>query len=331
MVLFATDTIYALQQIDGTYHPGSFLDGMWVVYYLLIGASMLDPSMAELDARSPVGDMPPPASRFLGIGMATLAVPVVLVVEQNRHTAYFFPVIAVGTALLFGLVIVRLTGMISDQRRMAITDSLTGLRNRRYFESHCAVDCSRARRSKESLTLVLLNVDSFKSVNDEYGHGAGDRVLAEIARRLCTQVRSGDVVARYGGEEFAVLLFGVGVAEARDVADRFRDAIATKPFDIGEELPIPVTVSAGLVTYPEHVSDPSELLVAVDRAMYAAKGAGQRDRVVAGSSTRRPASFADAHQPGARLPGGPRRPGGGLSGPRRARYRHRPVVGGDGE
>jgi len=75
--------------------------------------------------------MPPAALRFLGIGMATLAVPAVLLVEQNRHTAYFFPVVAAGTTLLFGLVITRLMRMISDQRRMAITDTLTGLRNRR--------------------------------------------------------------------------------------------------------------------------------------------------------------------------------------------------------
>jgi len=282
ILLFATDTIYALQQIDGTYHPGNFLDGMWVAYYLLIGASMLDPSMVKLDARSPARDMPPAALRFLGIGMATLAVPAVLLVEQNRHTAYFFPVVAAGTTLLFGLVITRLMRMISDQRRMAITDTLTGLRNRRYFEAHYAVDCSRARRSAESLSMVLFDVDFFKSVNDEYGHSAGDRVLAEIARRLSAQVRVGDVLARYGGEEFAMLLFGAHAAEARDVADRCRDAIATEPFVIGEELRTSVTVSAGLVSYPEHVSDPSELLVGADRAMYAAKEAG-RDRVVGGS------------------------------------------------
>lgn len=282
VLLFATDTVYALQQIDGTYHPGNFLDGMWAVYYLLIGASMLDPSMAKLDSPSPVRGLPPPASRYLGIGLATLAVPVVLLVEQDRHTPYVFPVIAVGTALLFGLVILRLTAMIGDQRRMAITDLLRGLRNRRYFESHYTVDCARAKRSKERLSLVLFDVDFFKSVNDGYGHGAGDRVLAEIAGRLRAHLRAGDVLARYGGEEFAVLLFGAGTVEAHNTADRLREAVAAEPFEIGDGLQIPVTVSAGIVSYPEHVDDPSELLLAADRAMYAAKSAG-RDRSFVGS------------------------------------------------
>jgi len=206
----------------------------------------------------------------------------VLLVKQNRNTPYLDTVVAVGTAVLFGLVILRLVGMIGEQRRMAVTDSLTGLRNRRYFEMHYAIACARARRTRQTLSLVLLDIDFFKSVNDEYGHGAGDLVLAEMARRLGSTARAGDVLARYGGEEFAVLLFGVDATQAQEAANRFGAVIASAPFEIGADHLVPLTVSAGVVGFPQDVADPSDLLVAADRAMYAAKSAG-RARVFSGS------------------------------------------------
>jgi len=282
VMLFATDTIYALQQIAGTYHPGGFLDGMWVGYYLLIGASALDPSMVHLGdpllTKSPV----PTATRFIGLGFAAVAVPSVLLIEQGRNTLYVFPVIAAGTAILFVLVILRLMGMVSEQRRIAVVDLLTGLRNRRYFETQYEIDCARAERSGQPLSMVLFDIDFFKSVNDGYGHPAGDLVLRQIADRLRASMRQGDVLARYGGEEFAVLLASAGTDEAQRTASRLSNAINSEPFEVSEDQQIPITVSAGIVTYPDHVRTPTDLAAAADRALYAAKSAG-RDRLVVGS------------------------------------------------
>jgi diguanylate cyclase (GGDEF)-like protein len=281
VLLFATDTTYALEQIAGTYHPGGFLDGMWIGYYLLIGASALDPSMVHLGDPLPANSRAPTATRFIGLGIAAVAVPCVLLIEQGRDTLYVFPVIAADTALLFVLVILRLMGMVSEQRRIAIVDLLTGLRNRRYFETHYEIDCARAQRSGQPLSMVLLDIDFFKSVNDGYGHAAGDLVLKEIAERLRRCIRSGDVLARYGGEEFAILLTGAGVDEAQRTASRVSRAINSEFFEVSEDLQIPITVSAGIVTYPDHVRIATDLATAADRALYAAKAAG-RDRLVVG-------------------------------------------------
>jgi two-component system, cell cycle response regulator len=282
VLLVGTDTTYALQQIAGTYHPGGFLDGMWGGYYLLIGASALDPSMVHLGDPLPAKSRVPSATRFIGLGFAAVAVPGVLLIEQGRNTLYVFPVIAAGTALLFVLVILRLMGMVSEQRRIAVVDLLTGLRNRRFFESHYEIDCSRAERSGQPLSMVLFDIDFFKSVNDGFGHAAGDPVLSEIADRMSRGVRAGDVLARYGVEEFAVLLPGAGVDEARRTASRLSDAINSEPFEISRDLEIQITVSAGVVTYPDHVLTPTDLAAAADRALYAAKSAG-RDRLVVGN------------------------------------------------
>jgi diguanylate cyclase (GGDEF)-like protein len=282
VLLFATDTTYALQQIAGTYHPGGFLDGMWVGYYLLIGACALDPSMVQLGDPSPTKSRVPTATRFIGLGIAAVAVPSVLLIEQGRNTLYVFPVIAAGTALLFVLVILRLMGMVSEQRRIAVVDLLTGLRNRRYFETHYEIDCARAKRSGLPLSMVLFDIDFFKSVNDGYGHAAGDRVLREIADRLRLGMRQGDVLARYGGEEFVILLAGAGADEAQRTATRLSNAIKSEPFEVSADLQIHVTASAGIVTYPDHVRTPADLASAADRALYAAKSAG-RDRLVVGS------------------------------------------------
>jgi diguanylate cyclase (GGDEF)-like protein len=282
VLLFATDTWYALQQIAGTYHPGGYLDGMWVGYYLLIGASALDPSMVHLGDPLPTKSHGPTASRFIGLGFAAVAVPSVLLIEQGRNTLYVFPVIAAGTAVLFVLVILRLMGMVGEQRRMAVVDLLTGLWNRRYFETHYEIECARAERSGQPLSMVLFDIDFFKSVNDGYGHTAGDRVLSQIADRLRLGTRQGDVLARYGGEEFAVLLAGAEADEALQTASRMSNAISSEPFEVMSDLRIPVTVSAGVVTFPDHVPTPTDLVAAADRALYAAKSAG-RNRLVVGS------------------------------------------------
>jgi two-component system cell cycle response regulator len=288
LLLVATDTVYALQQLSGTYHATGLLDGMWAVYYLLIGAAFLDPSMTQLDHASPVTDRLPAASRFIGMGVAVMAVPAVLLLDHGQARANLVMVVATCAALLFGLVIARMMGMLRTQRRFATTDMLTGLPNRRFFETQLSLDAARATRSGSSLSFVLLDIDYFKAVNDSYGHPGGDEVLVKLAERLRDEVRAGDVLARYGGEEFALLLPGSANDEALAAAERLNRAVSSRPFQVGRSEEVFVTVSAGVVSYPHDVAAATELAAAADRALYAAKRAG-RDRIVAGKSDPPPA------------------------------------------
>ncbi len=155
----------------------------------------------------------------------------------------------------------------------ALTDPLTGLGNRRKFDQELARRFAQWRRVGTPLSLVLVDVDHFKRVNDDHGHVAGDAVLHDVAQVLADCVREMDVVARYGGEEFGMILPGTTLKEAVPVAERVRSAIAARIFQYaGRELKI--TVSAGLAEAV--LINECELLVArADMALYAAKDAGR--------------------------------------------------------
>jgi two-component system cell cycle response regulator len=154
---------------------------------------------------------------------------------------------------------------------MAVTDPLTGLRNRRYVRRHL----EGVLRSGGAAVL-LLDVDRFKSVNDTHGHAAGDVVLREIAERLRTHLRSADVVARYGGEEFMVVVAGAAAEEGRLVAERLRAAVAQDPIAAAGRL-LDVTLSIGVAGGPAGTAADA-LVAAADAALYRAKNAG-RNRV----------------------------------------------------
>lgn len=152
---------------------------------------------------------------------------------------------------------------------LAVTDPLTGLRNRRYVRRHL----ESLLRSGASATVLLLDVDRFKPLNDRYGHAAGDLALKEVAARLREHLRAVDVVARYGGEEFIVVMAGAGDEEATAVAERLRSAIAAQPIEV-PGLMLPVTVSIGsAVTRGD--ADPDRLIAAADAALYRAKEQGR--------------------------------------------------------
>lgn len=157
-----------------------------------------------------------------------------------------------------------------------ITDGLTGLYNYRYFYSRLMDELHRSARYGASLSLVMLDVDHFKKINDHYGHLAGDTVLARVADIIEGGVRGCDLVARYGGEEFAVVMPQTGPSEALHVAERIRLAVREAPFEYeGERFQI--RISAGVATYPVHAENLKELLEAADAALYRAKDEG-RDR-----------------------------------------------------
>jgi two-component system cell cycle response regulator len=144
-----------------------------------------------------------------------------------------------------------LRGAVRDGLAMAATDALTGLSNRRCAETHLSRMLTRCAREGRPLSVMLLDLDRFKAINDAHGHPAGDAVLRGFAERLRGEVRAGDLVARLGGEEFCVAMPGAGAAEARGVAERVRAAVAAAPFPVPGGPAAPVTVSIGLA-----VADP---------------------------------------------------------------------------
>ncbi len=165
-----------------------------------------------------------------------------------------------------------LVGVLADSAR---TDALTGLRNRRSFEETLDVELERAARTGESVALILGDLDHFKSINDDFGHPAGDEVLRRASKALEETIRRVDSAYRIGGEEFAIIAPGIDTASAHLLAERVRKAIATALVSG----PRPVTASLGVALYPEHGADPASVIAQADAATYQAKARG-RDRTV---------------------------------------------------
>jgi two-component system cell cycle response regulator len=175
----------------------------------------------------------------------------------------------------------RMVALIAEARRLAATDSLTGLLNRRAFLEVIAKDRARGAKHVYPWSLLLLDVDHFKKVNDTWGHDAGDAVLVGVAKVLARIARKSDHVARWGGEEFVVALVRTADAGARIAAERVRRAISEEPFVLPNGKTISCTASIGLASASG--GDPSldELISRADKAMYAAKHRG-RNRVEMG-------------------------------------------------
>src|SRR6266571_2077821 len=171
-------------------------------------------------------------------------------------------------------------------------DDVTGLYNRRFFSLRLEEEISRFRRFNHPVSVVLLDLDGFKSVNDEFGHAVGDETLREIAQILMKQSRGINVVSRYGGDEFAILLVETSKAGARLYADRIRQVVATCPFSHGK----PVTASFGVASLPDDEATNSEdLFRAADEALYAAKRAGKNQVAAAGPAEKVTSHGASGH------------------------------------
>ncbi|QDE97871.1 MULTISPECIES: GGDEF domain-containing protein [Myxococcus] len=162
--------------------------------------------------------------------------------------------------------------------RLTTMDGLTQIYNRRYFDEQLDREISRSRRYERMLSLVLLDIDHFKAVNDKYGHLAGDSVLKQLASTVRTKIRREDVFARYGGEEFAILLPEVSLSGTRQLAEKVRRLVEKQRFEFDRQV-IPVTVSVGLAVLEPHHRESGELVRDADEKLFDAKTSG-RNRVV---------------------------------------------------
>jgi diguanylate cyclase (GGDEF)-like protein len=182
--------------------------------------------------------------------------------------------------------------LVEQLEHSATTDALTGVANRRTFDSALTRELARATRTEEDVALLLLDADHFKTINDTLGHVTGDRVLKAIAQALQMECRTADTFARYGGEEFGAILPGLDGPSALAVADRMRLVVA----DLA--LPTPVTLSVGVASFPATAPDPLSLIAAADTALYQAKAAGRNRCVLAegaqsSAAPQLPAAVAD--------------------------------------
>jgi diguanylate cyclase (GGDEF)-like protein len=167
-----------------------------------------------------------------------------------------------------------------ELERLAITDPVTLLRNHRFFQDQLKVELARANRHGRELSLLMVDIDHFKTFNDTYGHPAGDRLLRDVGKRLTDAVRNLDTVARYGGEEFAILLPDTPLDHALIVAERVRRSFSEAPFDVAGSGSTLVTISLGIANAPLHTTTPASLVEVADRALYCAKGQGRNQWVV---------------------------------------------------
>ena len=218
------------------------------------------------------------AGERTGLAVAAACAGTWLFTDLLTHPSYEAPLSRYWNLLVeagvFSFVTILLASLhqhLEAERSLARRDPLTGLANRRHFLELTARELSRARRLKEPVTAVYIDLDDFKAVNDTRGHEAGDRVLARVGATLSAGVRGADVVARLGGDEFAVLLPGTGADTAEPLVDRLRLALTAAAAESGW----PIAFSLGVVTFERAPADVEWLLRHADRLMYEAKASGR--------------------------------------------------------
>jgi diguanylate cyclase (GGDEF)-like protein len=175
-------------------------------------------------------------------------------------------------------------------KQLAYLDGLTGIFNRRFFELRIMEEIDRARRFQSGMAVVMVDIDQFKRLNDEFGHLLGDEVLRQVSSIFHQQLRKIDVVCRYGGEEFAILLSQTNPQHALAVAEKLRRLVESWQFP---GVPRPVTISAGVATFPDHGTSRDELVKSSDAGLYAAKQGG-RNRVLLGPTFYKAAAQASS-------------------------------------
>ena len=206
----------------------------------------------------------------------------VLNAESQRPNAYTEDHVRPLTVIAQqAAVVIRAAQLNEETRRLAITDPLTGLHNRRYFVEKLEEHLRRSKRYAEKLALILVDSDYLKSINDRHGHLSGDRALQAVADVLRNTLRDTDELARIGGDEFAALLLEAGAERAFAVAERLQQHVRALTLVSDDGTPIGLTVSSGIAFHPDHGTDGKALLREADHALYQAKRAGRDQLSVA--------------------------------------------------
>ncbi|MGH9032975.1 MAG: diguanylate cyclase [Acidimicrobiia bacterium] len=258
----------------------------------LVGRAWLaeEPVLVRSTEQTPLVEaLLPGATNFIIAPLVVEGEPLGMVVaEWGGRGGNRIPALTVDTlaqAVSHCALSLRNTWLLSEVERLATRDGLTGLPNRRLFEESLEREVARAQRRGSPLSLVVLDVDHFKDINDTLGHQGGDSVLRAVGRALTDNTKASDLPARYGGDEFVVLLPDCSGPDSLSVAERLRAAVAAG-------MTAHVSVSVGAASMPENADDGSRLVAAADAALYEAK-AGGRDRSV--RSTRHPADAVNPH------------------------------------
>jgi diguanylate cyclase (GGDEF)-like protein len=266
LVIFcAADVIYALRVASNTYVPGSVLDALWVVALVVIALAVWRP------ARPPAADAGR-TTAVLAVPLAGTITGVIVLIYCSFHQ--MSPVVVGLAALTLGLAVARtIVGFrqvqrLSDARRQALTDDLTGLGNRRWLFEAGTLLLRQAGASGRT-ALMLIDLDDFKEVNDALGHQAGDRLLHEIARRLASRVSAPDLLVRLGGDEFALVIALPDAGDGRHIAEAILERLSQPHFVSGTALR--TEASIGIARATDDADTIAELLRQADVAMYAAK------------------------------------------------------------
>jgi len=197
---------------------------------------------------------------------------------MNAGTIHALSLIAlqlVAIVSCFSLTIGASQQLARELATQATVDSLTNIYNRRAFDEFAAKGVLRAQRDKKPISLIMMDIDLFKQVNDSYGHQVGDKVLQEFSLRLTNSLREYDILARYGGEEFTLLLPDTNTSTAMIIADKLRSTIAKPVFCLKGEADLKVTASFGVATNQGEKIDWQQLISFADQALYHAKKDGR--------------------------------------------------------
>jgi len=254
----------------------------WALYLAPAGGGPMSPQPAAgLRLRLFRGTAPGPGGRIAGRSAVPLRcrgrlVGVVALCARGRSPRLPSRDVRVAASLLEPLAVALDAALLlKKSEELSVTDDLTHLYNVRYQNAALRREVSRSRRYRIPVSVIFLDLDGFKTVNDRHGHLWGSRTLVEVGAVLRSVVREIDVVSRFGGDEFTVILPQTGAAGAKVIAERLRQRIASTVFLRAHGLEVRLTASLGIAAYPDHGRTEEDLVSRADQAMYVAKEAGK--------------------------------------------------------